>query len=74
MAMNRELLSVAMDPLGTAGTLIHQQTNLSSPVAAAVRSDNIVEQAWARPLSGGAIALCLFNRDERPRNVSVSWA
>ena len=73
MAMNRELLAVAMDPLGTAGKLIHQQTNLSSPAAAAVRSANIVEQAWARPLSGGAVALCLFNRDERPRNVTVSW-
>ena len=35
MAMNRELLAVAMDALGTAGKLIHQQTNLSSPVAAA---------------------------------------
>lgn len=75
MVKNTELLEIAMDKLGVAGELLHQATNLSSSAPAnEIRSHNIVEQIWTRELSGGAVAVCLFNRDEQPRNMSVLWS
>lgn len=75
MVKNTELLAIAMDTLGVAGRMLHQATNLSSSeLPIAIRSHNIVEQIWTRALSGGDVAICFFNRDEHPRNMSVAWA
>ena len=75
MVKNTELLDIAMDKLGVVGRLLHQLTNLTSGAPASdIRSHNIVEQIWTRELSGGAVAVCLFNRDEYARNMSVMWA
>jgi hypothetical protein len=41
--------------------------------ASAIRTENIVEQVWVRELWNGDIAVCFFNRDENPRNISIAW-
>ena len=75
MVINKELLSIATDPLGRPGSLIHQRTNASDPHDDALtRTDNIEEQIWRRRLSGGVYAVCLFNRAEALRVMGVQWA
>ena len=32
------------------------------------------QEIWARPLSGGALAVALFNRGTDPAKVTVRWA
>lgn len=74
MLKNKELIAISQDPAGIAGRLISQTTNASdSSSRTAARHANIVEQVFARELSGGARAVALFNRGEFPRNMSVSW-
>jgi alpha-galactosidase len=75
MVANRELITIAQDALGVGGRLVQQATNLShdSPPAA-VRTSNIIEQTWSRPLNDGAVAIVLFNRAEHARNMTVTWA
>ena len=76
MVMNKEVVAIAQDSAGLPGKLVHQATNLSaSAPATAIRTWNIVEQAWARNVTdaGGGLVVCLFNRDESSRNMSLSW-
>ena len=76
MIKNVALLAIARDSGATPGVLVSQTTNLSAPSVAQTRSSNIVEQIFARNLhdSGGGIAVCFFNRDEKPRRMNISWA
>ncbi len=75
MLKNKELIAISQDPLGMAGWLVAQATNGSDPSSrTAARHTNIVEQVFARKLSGGARAVALFNRGELSRNMSVSWS
>ena len=65
------------DSAGLPGRLIHQKTNLSdSAPASSIRTSNIVEQAWVRPVidGGPGLVLCLFNRAEYPRYIWLSWS
>jgi alpha-galactosidase len=76
MLKNEEVIAISQDPLGAAGRLVSQATNVSGEPSSrtAARHNNIVEQVFARELSGGARAVALFNRGEAPRNISVSWS
>ncbi|MFT4198366.1 MAG: glycoside hydrolase family 27 protein [Pseudoxanthomonas sp.] len=57
--LDREVIAIDQDPLGRQGR--------------AVRKDGAIE-VWARPLADGSVALGLFNRDERAREVAFSAA
>merc|ERR1712228_703464 len=81
MLKNKELIAVSQDSLGEPGRLIRQKTNTTDPSPAAVRSTNIIEQVFVRPLEsskhddvGSTVALVLFNRAETASNISVTWA
>ena len=56
---NREVIAVDQDALGIQG---HK-----------VRDDG-QEEVWAKPLSGGAMAVILFNRGEAPVRIQVKWS
>jgi alpha-galactosidase len=56
---NREVIAIDQDALGIEG---HK-----------VRDDG-EEEVWARPLSGGAMAVILFNRGEAPVRIQVRWS
>jgi alpha-galactosidase len=56
--VNREAIAVDQDKLGKQGQRIAQ---------------NGTSEIWAKPLSGGAIAVGLFNRSEQPAMIHVSW-
>lgn len=74
MLKNKELISISQDPLGAAGKMIRQRTNTTDPENyAASRNYNIVEQVFARQLSGGVLAVVLFNRAEHVQTISVTW-
>jgi alpha-galactosidase len=55
---NRDVIAVDQDALGRAGRRVAQTG---------------ATEAWARPLSGGAMALAFFNRGDAPARVDVSW-
>eukprot|EP01047_Picozoa_sp_COSAG01_P088268 COSAG01_NODE_20691_length_940_cov_0.774078_2_plen_165_part_01 len=56
MLKNEEVIAISQDPLGAAGRLVSQATNVSGDPSSrtAARHNNIVEQVFARELSGGA--------------------
>jgi len=56
--VNREAIAVDQDKLGKQGQRIAQDDT---------------SEIWAKPLSGGAIAVGLFNRSEQPATIHVSW-
>ena len=56
---NDEVIALDRDPL-------------AQPARRVVLSD--VQEAWVRPLAGGAVAVGLFNRDEAPAAAQVTWA
>ena len=58
LVTNDEVLAVHQDPLGKAADRISRKDDL---------------EVWARPLADGSIAVGLFNRDEMPMTVAVSW-
>jgi len=58
--LNQEAIAVDQDPLGKEGTRI--------------KSFGDGREVWAKPLSGGAWAVCLFNRGSTSANVEVLWA
>lgn len=55
---NRDVIAVDQDPLGVQG---HK-----------VRDDG-AEEVWAKPLTGGAMAVILLNRGEAPVRIKVRW-
>ena len=56
---NREVISVDQDALGVQGHKVQ---------------DDGEEEVWAKPLSGGAMAVILFNRGDAPVRVGVRWS
>ncbi|HEY7513945.1 MAG TPA: glycoside hydrolase family 27 protein, partial [Vicinamibacteria bacterium] len=56
--LNREVIAVDQDPMGRQGRKVR---------------DDGSEEVWARPLQGGASAVVLLNRGERPAPIGVRW-
>ena len=56
---NREVIAVDQDALGVQGRKVR---------------DDGAEEVWARPLSGGAMAVALLNRGEQPVRIRVGWS
>jgi len=56
---NREAIAIDQDTLGKQGDRLYQDGDLD---------------VWSRPLSGGRVAVGLFNRGESPRDVSIELA
>ena len=56
--INREVIAIDQDGLGTAAQRISKDGDA---------------EVWARPLSGGAHAVALFNRSGEDREISVTW-
>jgi alpha-galactosidase len=54
--MNREVISIDQDPLGAEGGRLYQSGDID---------------VWTRRLSGSRVAVGMFNRGSRPRQVSV---
>ncbi|HEX5283478.1 MAG TPA: glycoside hydrolase family 27 protein [Bryocella sp.] len=57
--LNRDVIAVDQDPLGKAGDRVWQQGPL---------------EVWARPLSGGAVAVGLFNQLTSATHITVNLA
>ncbi len=57
--LNRDVLAIDQDPLGREGDRITQDGEL---------------ETWSRPLSGGAVAVGLFNRTIQPQPMTLSLA
>ena len=57
--LNREVIAVDQDALGVQGRKVR---------------DDGAEEVWARPLSGGAMAVALLNRGEQPVRIRVGWS
>lgn len=56
---NREVIAVNQDKLGKQGRQVWKSGE---------------QEIWTRPLSGGATAVAIFNREATERSVSVKWA
>jgi alpha-galactosidase len=56
--MNKEVIAVDQDPLGSAGRRIKRDGNL---------------EIWSRELTGGYRAVVLLNRGASPENITVHW-
>jgi len=56
---NREVIAVDQDKLGKQGTRVWQSGN---------------QEIWTRPLSGGDVAVAVFNRAKDEAKISVKWA
>jgi alpha-galactosidase len=56
---NREVIAVDQDKLGKQGKQVWKSGD---------------QEAWARPLSGGAQAVAFFNRAAEPSKITVKWA
>lgn len=56
---NREVIAVNQDKLGKQGRQVWKSGE---------------QEIWTRPLSGGATAVAIFNRETTERSVSVKWA
>ena len=54
--MNRDVISIDQDSLGTEGKRLYQSGDID---------------VWTKPLSGGRVAVGMFNRGSRPRQLSV---
>jgi alpha-galactosidase len=57
--LNKEVIAVDQDPLGHAGARVSANGDI---------------EVWMRPLSGGAIAVGLFNRGAAAADARVTWA
>jgi alpha-galactosidase len=56
---NREVLAVNQDPLGKQGFRVWRREGL---------------EVWKKPLSGGSLAVGLFNRSENTASIEAKWA
>jgi len=56
---NREVIAIDQDKLGKQGKQVWKSGE---------------QEAWARPLAGGAQAVTFFNRANEPAKISVKWA
>ena len=66
-ALDRDALAL----LTNAGAIAVNQDPLALPARRVVLSDTL--EAWIRPLTGGAYAVGLSNRDETPATVQLAW-
>ena len=55
---NREIIAVDQDSMGVAGRRVRNDGNL---------------EVWARPLADGSRAVVLFNRSEKPADITAFW-
>jgi len=56
--LNKEVIAVDQDPLGTQGRRVRDQGDL---------------EVWARKLANDAHAVVLFNRSKSEQTIAVSW-
>jgi len=56
---NDEVIAVNQDPLGKQATRVKKDGD---------------EEVWAKPLDDGSVAVGLFNKGEKGRMVTISWA
>ncbi len=56
---NTEIIALDQDPMGVQGTRV---------------SSDGTREVWKKPLTGGAVAVALFNRGSRATTVTVKWA
>src|SRR5579862_5815181 len=59
LLLNSDVTAIAQDPLCIEGRKVHEIGDID---------------IWTRPLSGGATAVALFNREVRKRAVRVKWS
>jgi len=55
---NREIIAVDQDHMGIAGRRVRDDGDL---------------EVWARPLADGSRAVVLFNRSEKPADITAFW-
>jgi len=67
---NKDIVDVNQDPAGLPARLVSQNPPYGSPEAHTL---NITTQVFARPLSGGRLAVLLLNRDVAATTISTSW-
>jgi alpha-galactosidase len=70
LLLNRDILAVNQDPAGLPPRLVHQTPPEGTPNLTSVE---IEAQAFARPLSGGRLAVLLLNRAPAARRLRASW-
>jgi alpha-galactosidase len=80
---NREVIAVDQDALGREGYPIARYKagkRLATDVMLPLARNSKVElgggddqEVWVKPLSGGAVAVALFNRAATPARISVRW-
>lgn len=71
LMLNPEILAVNQDIDAQPAKLLWAKTNVTGKDYTAVNSTAITQQAFARPLSGGRVAVVLFNRDDGPANATM---
>jgi len=62
--MNKEVIAIDQDPLGSAGKLVYQEGNTTIDISS---------QIFVRQLSGGNFAAVLFNRGPQSQNMTLLW-
>ena len=70
MLLNPDVISVNQDAAALPPRLVSQ----TPPLSANSSSSSIIAQVFARPLSGGRLAVLLLNRATGTANLSVTWA
>jgi alpha-galactosidase len=63
---NRDVIAVNQDPDGKQGRRI--------ATSGAAEGAQPAQEVWTRPLSGGALAVGLFNRAAQPATMTVKWS
>jgi len=71
LLQNRAVVAVNQDTAALPPRLVSQDPPLGSPAATSL---NITAQVFARPLSGGRLAVLLLNRGASAARLSVTWA
>lgn len=70
--LNPEILAVNQDKAAHPTRLLGARTNITGLDYTEANSTAIIQQVFARPLSGGRAAVVLFNRDDGPANASMA--
>lgn len=72
--LNEEILAINQDPSTSPARLFHAETNQTGKSPKTANTSGIVSQSWVRAYTDGSYAVCLFNRGETVRSMSVSWS
>ncbi len=74
--LNKEILAIHQDEMGVPGVRVGyvkcDENAEGSP--ARLQDEKTACQVWARPLKGGAVALALYNTDDKPHSFTVRLA